>query len=112
MKIYKKLIAFGVTAVTALCSTFGSYAEEEQDVSTEARYVVYSEDFPDAYIIVEESTPISLLADNENEVCMGAGLFYGCGGKKGIPEEWIAKIAKKDWIKELCDKAEAQFCLS
>ncbi len=71
MKIYKKLIAFGVTAVTALCSTFGSYAEEEQDVSTEARYVVYSEDFPDAYIIVEESTPISLLADNENEVCMG-----------------------------------------
>ena len=41
-----------------------------------------------------------------------AGLFYGCGGKKGIPEEWIAKIAKKDWIKELCDKAEAQFCLS
>ena len=21
-----------------------------------------------------------------------AGLFYGCGGNKGIPEDWIAKI--------------------
>ena len=38
-----------------------------------------------------------------------AGLLYGCGGKKGIPDKWIKQIAKKDFIKELCQKAEYQF---
>lgn len=31
-----------------------------------------------------------------------AGLMYGCGGKKGVPEEWISKIARKKWIEDLC----------
>lgn len=35
-----------------------------------------------------------------------AGLYYGCGGEKGIPEEWISQIARKDWIKDLCDKMD------
>lgn len=35
-----------------------------------------------------------------------AGIYYGVGGEKGIPEEWIDQIVKKEWIKELCDKAE------
>jgi len=37
-----------------------------------------------------------------------AGIYYGVGGDKGIPEEWISKIAKKEWIKELCDDFETQ----
>lgn len=32
-----------------------------------------------------------------------AGLIYGCGGKKGIPKEWISKIARKEWIEDLCE---------
>ena len=32
-----------------------------------------------------------------------AGILYGTGGKKGIPETWIAKITRKDWITELCE---------
>ncbi len=33
-----------------------------------------------------------------------AGIVYGVGGEKGIPEEWINQIARKDWIQELCGK--------
>ena len=32
-----------------------------------------------------------------------AGIMYGVGSKDGIPEEWIAAIARRDWITELCD---------
>ena len=35
-----------------------------------------------------------------------AGILYGCGGESGIPEEWILQIARKDRIRELCDKLE------
>lgn len=31
-----------------------------------------------------------------------AGLYYGIGSEKGIPEKWIDMIAKKEWIKSLC----------
>ncbi len=31
-----------------------------------------------------------------------AGIYYGCGGEKGIPENWIAQIPRLDWIKDLC----------
>lgn len=33
-----------------------------------------------------------------------AGLYYGCGGKNGIPREWIKKIPRKEWIAQLCNK--------
>ena len=33
-----------------------------------------------------------------------AGILYGTGGENGIPEEWIAQIARKGWIKDLCDQ--------
>lgn len=36
-----------------------------------------------------------------------AGLVYGVGGESGIPEEWISQIARKDWIKGLCDTVES-----
>ncbi len=31
-----------------------------------------------------------------------AGIYYGCGGEKGVPEEWIGQIARREWIAELC----------
>lgn len=33
-----------------------------------------------------------------------AGIVYGCGGESGIPDEWIAQIARKDWISDLCER--------
>lgn len=38
-----------------------------------------------------------------------AGIIYGCGGERGIPDEWITQIARKDWIRELCDNFESRF---
>lgn len=35
-----------------------------------------------------------------------AGISYGIGGEKGIPEKWINQIARKEWIQELCGKFE------
>lgn len=35
-----------------------------------------------------------------------AGIIYGLDEKTGIPQEWIDKIARKKWIKSLCDKME------
>ena len=35
-----------------------------------------------------------------------AGILYGCSGESGVPDEWIAQLARKDWIKEMCDKLE------
>lgn len=32
-----------------------------------------------------------------------AGIYYGVGGENGIPDEWIDKIARKEWVKELCE---------
>lgn len=32
-----------------------------------------------------------------------AGILYGVGGEKGIPEDWIEQIARHDKIKELCE---------
>lgn len=34
-----------------------------------------------------------------------AGIYYGIGGEKGIPEEWINLLARKDWISEMIQKA-------
>jgi ADP-ribosylglycohydrolase len=38
-----------------------------------------------------------------------AGIYYGIGGETGIPEEWIETIAKKEWIKDLCESFEKKF---
>ncbi len=38
-----------------------------------------------------------------------AGILYGVGGEKGIPEEWISQIARREWIEDLCDQFEARF---
>lgn len=31
-----------------------------------------------------------------------AGIYYGVGGRKGVPYKWIAKIPKRAYIEELC----------
>lgn len=31
-----------------------------------------------------------------------AGILYGCGGVEGIPERWIEKLARKDWVQKMC----------
>lgn len=38
-----------------------------------------------------------------------AGIYYGVGGEKGVPEEWIAKIPRHYWIKEMCEEFEIKF---
>ena len=38
-----------------------------------------------------------------------AGIIYGTGGEKGIPEEWIQQIAKHEWIGELCEQFADKF---
>lgn len=30
-----------------------------------------------------------------------AGLLYGIGGEKGVPEEWVQKTCNRDWVREL-----------
>ena len=35
-----------------------------------------------------------------------AGMMYGVGGEKGIPEEWIKRIAKLEYIEKLISKFE------
>lgn len=38
-----------------------------------------------------------------------AGILYGIGGEKGIPEEWIDQVARHEEIKTLCEGFEACF---
>lgn len=38
-----------------------------------------------------------------------AGIIYGIGGEKGIPEDWINQIAKHEDIKTLCEAFENRF---
>lgn len=35
-----------------------------------------------------------------------AGILYGVGGEKGVPEEWIAQLAKKDYFEDLAKRFE------
>lgn len=35
-----------------------------------------------------------------------AGIAYGVGGERGIPEEWIEQIPRREWIADLCAKIE------
>ncbi len=35
-----------------------------------------------------------------------AGIYYGIDNDKGIPDEWISMIARKEWVINLCRKFE------
>lgn len=41
-----------------------------------------------------------------------AGIYYGIGGEKGIPKEWIKQIARYKYIKQLCTSFEKNFGLT
>lgn len=50
---------------------------------------------------------VNLGGDTDTIAAVAGGLawiIYGCGGEKGIPDEWIAQIARKDWIFDLCER--------
>lgn len=38
-----------------------------------------------------------------------AGILYGIGGEKGIPNEWIKQIVKNEEIRSLCESFEDRF---
>lgn len=40
-----------------------------------------------------------------------AGIIYGVGGQNGIPEEWVDKIARHFWIKDLCEDFESKYSI-
>ena len=33
-----------------------------------------------------------------------AGIYYGCSGESGVPDEWIAQIPRREWIEDLCSE--------
>ncbi len=33
-----------------------------------------------------------------------AGIYYGIGGEKGIPKEWINQLARKEWMEEMIQR--------
>lgn len=35
-----------------------------------------------------------------------AGIYYGCGGDRGIPQKWIEKITRNVWIRDMCERIE------
>lgn len=37
-----------------------------------------------------------------------AGLYYGIGGKHGIPNEWVRKTVNRKWIKDILNGKEAK----
>lgn len=41
-----------------------------------------------------------------------AGIYYGVGGEKGIPKEWIKQIARHKYIEQLCASFEKKFSLT
>ena len=42
----------------------------------------------------------------KNTEYLKAGIYYGIGGENGIPEDWIAMLARKEWILERLGKAQ------
>ena len=54
-------------------------------------------------------TAVNLGGDTDTVAAVAgglAGIYYGIGGESGIPEEWVNKIARNFYIKELCDDFE------
>lgn len=50
-------------------------------------------------------TAVNLGEDTDTAAAVAgglAGIYYGCGGGSGIPDKWISKIPRRDWIRGLC----------
>ena len=54
-------------------------------------------------------TAVNLGEDTDTTAAVAgglAGIMYGCGGIRGIPDEWIKQIPKRQWIADLCEAVE------
>lgn len=54
-------------------------------------------------------TAVNLGSDTDTTAAVAgglAGIVYGIGGEKGIPQEWIEQTPRLDYIKKLCEKVE------
>ena len=50
---------------------------------------------------------LGLDTDTVGAICGGlCALYYGIGGEKGIPQEWIDALKRKEWIDEMCETAD------
>lgn len=57
-------------------------------------------------------TAVNLGSDTDTvgAICGGlAGIYYGIGGEQGIPQAWIAQLAKAEAIVDCCDQATKAF---
>lgn len=57
-------------------------------------------------------TAVNLGGDTDTVAAVAgglAGIMYGIGGERGIPEEWIETLARRELIAELCDKFNSIF---
>ena len=54
-------------------------------------------------------TAVNLGEDTDTTAAVAgglAGIMYGSGGTRGIPDEWIKQIPKRKWIEDLCEAVE------
>lgn len=54
-------------------------------------------------------TAVNLGEDTDTTAAVAgglAGIMYGSGGTRGIPNEWIKQIPKRKWIENLCEAVE------
>ncbi len=52
-------------------------------------------------------TAVNLGSDTDTIAAVAgglAGIYYGCGGESGVPDEWIAQIPRREWIEDLCSQ--------
>lgn len=57
-------------------------------------------------------TAVNLGGDTDTVAAVAgglAGIMYGIGGERGIPEEWIEALARRELIVELCDEFDSIF---
>lgn len=57
-------------------------------------------------------TAVNLGSDTDTvgAICGGlAGIYYGIGGEQGIPQAWLAQLAKAEAIVDCCDQATKAF---
>ena len=48
--------------------------------------------------------------DTVGAICGGlCALYYGIGGEKGIPKEWVDVLKRKEWIEVMCAVADERY---
>ena len=68
--------------------------------------LLHTDNYKDAVL-----TAVNLGSDTDTVAAVTgglAGIMYGIGGKRGIPEEWIGQLARFDYIEKLISNFTAQ----